>query len=143
MSWGKWIIVAFILFGGFIATLVTVCMRQDISLVSKDYYKEELAYQQQIKRLNNTMQLERKPVVQILDNRYLQIDFDQSEKIEGGELTLFCPSNAKMDKHFSLQASEKAVQVFELTGLKHGMYKARLQWTMEGKEYFLEKIVNI
>jgi hypothetical protein len=40
MNWGKWIIVSFVLFAGFIGTLVTVCVRQDISLVSKDYYKE-------------------------------------------------------------------------------------------------------
>ena len=57
MNWGKSIILAFVLFAGFIATLVVVCVREDISLVSKDYYKEELLYQDQIQRLNNASQL--------------------------------------------------------------------------------------
>ena len=47
MNFGKWIVVAFVFFSLFIGTLVTVCVRQDISLVSTDYYKEELIYQDQ------------------------------------------------------------------------------------------------
>ena len=53
MNWGKWIIVSFVLFAAFIGILVVICVRQDISLVSKNYYQEELAYQQQIDRMNN------------------------------------------------------------------------------------------
>jgi hypothetical protein len=42
MSWGKWIVVSFLLFAGFIATLVTICMKEDVGLVSSSYYDEEL-----------------------------------------------------------------------------------------------------
>jgi hypothetical protein len=45
----------FILFAAFIGTLVTVCLRQDISLVSKDYYKEELQYENQLTRLKKCL----------------------------------------------------------------------------------------
>ena len=48
MNWGKSIVLSFILFAAFIGTLVTVCIRQDISLVSKDYYEEELQYDKSV-----------------------------------------------------------------------------------------------
>lgn len=141
MSWGKWIIVAFILFAGFIAALVTVCIRQDISLVSKDYYKEELAYQDQIVRMSNTSQLGQKPKIGIYNN-FLQVDFNPSHRIEKGELKLFRPSDPKMDKVFTLRSCT-SVQVFPINNLKKGMYRAKLQWTMSGKEFYLEKVIYI
>lgn len=67
MSIGHWIVVSFVLFAAFIGTLVAVCLREDISLVTKDYYQEELAYQDQIQRLNNVAELKEKPVIRVVD----------------------------------------------------------------------------
>ena len=143
MNFGKWIVVSFILFAIFIGTLVTVCVREDVNLVSKDYYKEELAYQDQIDRLNNTAKLQQKPVVKIIGNNMLQVDFMQTEEIQNGELKLFCPSNPKMDKNFKLNISNEGSQLIELSGLQRGMYKAKLSWTMNSKKFYLEEIINI
>jgi hypothetical protein len=142
MSWGKWIIVAFILFAGFIATLVTVCMRQDVSLVSKDYYKEELAYQDQIARMNNANQLPVKPIIRKNED-FIQVGFDVFYKVENGSLKLFRPSDPKMDKVFTLGPTDERTQSFSIDGLEKGMYRARMQWVMDGKEYFIETVVNI
>ncbi|MEO7988349.1 MAG: FixH family protein [Chryseolinea sp.] len=143
MNFGKWIIVSFILFAVFIGTLVTVCVREDINLVSKDYYKEELAYQDQIQRLNNTEKLLQKPIVKVIENNLLQVDFMQTQEIQSGELKLFCPSNPKMDKNFKLNNQKDGSQLIELRGLQSGMYKAKLLWTMNGKEFYIEEIINI
>ncbi|HPM30936.1 MAG TPA: FixH family protein [Chryseolinea sp.] len=143
MNFGKWIVVSFILFTVFIGTLVTVCMRQDIDLVSKDYYKEELAYQDQIERLNNTEILSTKPTVQLMENNILQIKLNQSDEIKNGELILFCPSNSKMDRKFKLSALPGESDLIELKGLDKGMYKAKLLWTMDDKEFYVEEVINI
>lgn len=142
MSIGKWIVVAFVLFGGFIATLVTVCMKQDISLVSKDYYKEELAYQNQIQRIANTAQLKDKPVITTSGNS-LNITFAKLPTIEHGEVKLFCPSNDTMDRTFAVTATNTTTQTFDLSALQRGMYKARFHWQMEGKEFYQEEIIYI
>ena len=142
MDWGKWIIVAFILFAGFIATLVTVCMRQDVSLVSKDYYKEELAYGEQLARINNANQLIEKPVIHKAGD-FLKVDFGDFHKIENGSLKLFRPSDSKMDRRFTVTSSKEHTQSFPINGIERGMYRARMQWMMEGKEYFIETVVNI
>ncbi|HTH57220.1 MAG TPA: FixH family protein [Cyclobacteriaceae bacterium] len=140
MNFGKWIVVALILFAVFIGTLVALCIREDISLVSKDYYKEELAYQTQLQRLNNTEELEQKPVIKLIGHD-LQITWADQTKIENGELKLFCPSNAKLDRQFVLQHSNE--QVFSTSSLKNGLYKVKLLWTMEGKEYYYEQEIYI
>jgi hypothetical protein len=142
MNWGKWIVVAFVLFAGFIATLVTVCVRQDISLVSKDYYKEELAYQDQMLRIQNVSQLQRKPIIAAIDGEVI-ISFESFADIKLGELKLFRPSDARLDRTYPLASSTAASQHFDVSQLPHGMYKARMKWEMNGKEYFLEQIINL
>ncbi len=143
MNFGKWIVVSFILFAVFIGTLVTVCVREDVNLVSKDYYKEELAYQDQIQRLNNTEKLLQKPIVKVIKNNLLHVEFMQTQEIQSSELKLFCPSNPKMDKNFKFNTSKDGSQLIDLRGLQSGMYKAKLLWTMDGKEFYIEEIINI
>jgi hypothetical protein len=142
MNFGKWIVVAFILFAVFIGTLVTVCVKQDVNLVSKDYYKEELGYQDQIDRISNTKLLANKPRISKVDGK-LEVAFSQEVTVEKGELKLFCPSNPKMDQDFQISATDGNTQTFKIATLQPGMYKAKLLWTMGGKEYFLEEIIYI
>jgi hypothetical protein len=142
MNWGKWIFVAFVLFAAFIATLVTACLRQDVNLVSKDYYKEELAYQQQIERMNNLSQLDNKPVIQ-RSEEFLEVEFTQFRNVQNGYLKLFSPSDPNKDKVYVLKASEDTTQRFSIDDVAKGMYRARMQWIMNGKEYFLETVINI
>jgi hypothetical protein len=142
LNFGNWIVVAFILFASFIGTLVTVCVREDVDLVSKDYYQQELVYQDQIQRLNNTSDLKERPEFKIADQR-LVVTYDQWDNIDKGELKLFCPSNPKMDRNFPLVRSGDPVQSFEVENLQKGMYRARLTWEMGGKEFYIEEVVYI
>jgi len=142
MSIGHWIVVSFVLFAAFIGTLVAVCLREDISLVTKDYYQEELAYQDQIQRLNNVAELKVKPVIRVVD-RVVQVEFKQFNSMTNAELNIFCPSNAQMDRKFTLKASEDSVQFFPLDPLQKGMHRAKLQWEMNGKEFYLEEVIFI
>lgn len=141
MNIGKWIVVTFVLFAGFIGTLVTICVRQDVNLVSKEYYKEELAYQDQIERISNTQALIEKPSIAKVNNATLEVTFRQS--VDKGELKLFCPSNPKMDKNFDLKLQVRNNQLFDISSLSKGMYRARLFWIVNGREYFLEEVIYI
>lgn len=142
MNWGRWIFVAFVLFAGFIATLVTVCVRQDVSLVSKEYYKEELAYQDQIVRIRNVSALAHKPEINVMQGT-LVVSFGELSKVSSGEMKLFRPSDARLDRTFALTDSETDMLQFDVSSLPAGMYKARMTWQMNGKEYFIEEIVNL
>ncbi len=141
MNWGKSIVLAFVLFALFIGTLVVVCLRQDIPLVAADYYDQELKYQEQLDRLNNTNQLSEKPVIQV-SNHALEIQFSRWADVKEGSVVLFRPSDAKLDRRFSVTGVEN-IQRIDLKELPGGMYKARMSWSMDGKGYFLESVIYL
>ena len=55
MNWGHKIVMTFIVFAAIIISMVVISMRQDVSLVAADYYKQELAYTEQMNKLENTI----------------------------------------------------------------------------------------
>ncbi|HEX8040860.1 MAG TPA: FixH family protein [Chryseosolibacter sp.] len=143
MNWGKSIVLAFVLFGAFMATLVTVCFRQDVSLVTADYYKEELAFQDQIDRMANTSGLEEKPDITTDGAGVLKVTFNKFYEIESGDLQLFRPSDPRLDKQFPLSHSKESSRYFSVKGFKKGLYRARMQWKMSGKEFFFEQVIYL
>ena len=143
MNWGKSIILAFILFAAFIGALVTVCMRQDISLVTREYYKEELDYQAQINRISHTTTLSEKPSIHVETGDIIKVHYSDFHAIESGKLHLFRPSDPKMDKQFDLRRSAEALQYFSTAGMARGMYRARMKWTMNGEEFYIEHVINL
>ena len=142
MNWGKSIVAAFILFAGFIAVIVTICMRQDVNLVSSQYYKDDLSYQQQLVRKNNTEGLTDKPQILLTTNK-LTIAFPTNTVIDGGTIKVFRPSDDKLDQYFGLDSSNESVRVFELKSLTSGAYRVKMTWVVKGTEYYLEKFVVI
>jgi len=143
MNWGKSIIAAFVLFAVFIAVLVTVCVRQDVSLVGKDYYRDELAYDEQLARMRNANELSVQPSFSVATDNALEVRFGRFADVEKGEVYLFCPADARRDQRFELKADSSLTQRFSLSSVPHGMYKARMLWTMDGREFFVEHLINL
>lgn len=142
MDWGKWIVVSFVAFAIFIGTLVVVCVRQDISLVATDYYKQELEYQKQIDRSNNAQALVVKPKISATPNT-LQVSFSEFSHLQKGELKLFRPSNEASDLTFELKPTADSVLVFNVQGREKGMYKVQMKWLMNEKEYYMEETIYL
>lgn len=142
MNWGKGIVVSFILFAVFIGVLVAVCVRQDISLVATDYYRQELDYQKQIDREKITQALTVKPDISI-DNNSLVVSFKDFNRLQTGELKLFRPSNAGSDFVVELKPTADSVLTFDVQNRERGMYKAQLKWSMSDQDYYLEKIIYL
>jgi hypothetical protein len=142
MNWGKSIVLAFVLFAIFIGVLVTVCVRQDISLVTRDYYKEDLEYQSQMDRERNAEQLSEKPKIELLDNQSLRVAFDFSQ-VDVGKLVLYSPSDIREDQTFNLETTSSPFQIFLLGSLKKGNYRIKMTWSANGKEFYFEKSIYI
>jgi len=146
MNWGKGIIVAFVLFAGIIGTMVVIAMKQDVSLVSADYYKQEIDFQSQIERNNNYNKLEFKPSIKKEKTSKLILEFPAplSNSLVSGEVLFFRPSDANLDRKFKIHLDEKGKQIFDLDGMMKGMWKVRISWKDKGNdEYFNETILAI
>ncbi len=140
MNFGRWILVAFIFFALFMTTLVTVCVKEDIGLVSKNYYADELVYQQKLDQVKNASQLSTQPKISV-EGSLLKIDFGGVGQIQKGQLALLCPSDPSKDQQFEI-ASTEGEQTFQLRENGHGLYRAGLKWIMDDKEYYVEKVIE-
>lgn len=143
MNFGKWIVVTFILFGLFIGVLVTITFRQDISLVSPDYYPKELAYQDQIDRMKNAGLLEEKPVATLTSDGTLELRYAHLPDVTQGRLDLYRPSDPRLDHSFNFNELPMQTVRFNVPDVARGLYRVNLTWTMGKKEYFLEQRVVV
>ena len=142
MNFGQWILVSFILFGVFIGVLVFVCVKQEVNLVSVNYYQEELVHSQKMNQVANTHDLASVPIITTSGDQ-LEVRFAQFNQLEKGELKLTRPSDSKLDQRFDLQLNSGETQQFTLSKWEHGLYRASMKWNMNGKEYFFEKLIVI
>ncbi|MDH5367825.1 MAG: FixH family protein [Cyclobacteriaceae bacterium] len=146
MNWGRGIVLAFIGFAIVISTMVVISMKQDVNLVSPDYYKQEIAYQDQIHRQENFNALEEKPVVKKESSNVLLIEFPLklSTNLVSGDFLFFRPSSSKLDEKFKLDLDNNGTQRISLEKFQKGVWKVRLSWVGKNNmEYYTESVLNL
>jgi hypothetical protein len=136
----KWIVLSFVVFALIMGTLTYISLRQDINLVTKDYYQEELRHQEKIDQQVNTERLTEKPQLSF-ENNSVKVQFPLFSSIEKGELHVIRPSDDRFDQTFELTAMEGDTQLFPLKVWAKGLYRVSLTWSMDGKDYYFEKIM--
>jgi hypothetical protein len=134
----KWVVSSFIFFALFIGTLVFFCVREDVSLVSANYYQDELVHQGKMEKQQNMQELKVQPAIELQDHQ-VKISYNQLSKLTKGELRLTRPSDSKLDQRFQL--NQDIEQIFQLNISEKGLYRVTLQWTMDGKDYYYEKLM--
>jgi hypothetical protein len=134
----KWVITSFVIFTLFIGTLVAVCVHEDVSLVSVNYYQDELAHQGKMDQQRNMLEMKNQPIIQ-LEEHQVKISYDWLNQLTKGELRLTRPSDSKLDQRFQLTQDRE--QIFQLSVSEKGLYRVTLQWTMDGKDYYYEKLI--
>src|SRR5215831_6072147 len=99
LNWGHKLIIAFILFGGMISYLVYRCVRTNFDLVSKDYYKDELVYQQVIDGTRKAGMLSSKVLIRQEDQTIkIQFPREMEDQVVKGEIWFYCASDAARDR---------------------------------------------
>jgi hypothetical protein len=143
MNWGYKIIAVYAVFISGMLFLAFKSTEQDIQLVTEDYYAKELVYQQKIDEIKRTALLS-DSLELAFNNRTLTIIFpnDFSAKKIIGTVTLYCPSDQKMDQHQSFDVNDKKV-VVQMPGTKQGLHYVKLSWMVEGIRYYYEKKIII
>lgn len=143
MSWSYRITILYLGFVAIIVTLVTIASRQKIELESKDYYLQELRYQDKMQAIENAGALSWN-IEHSLDgeNITLTIPAEHASGVSG-EIYFFCPSNSDNDLKVKMSFDKGGNQIISKTKLKAGAYKLKLSWLVSGKEYFKEDVITI
>lgn len=142
-NWGTGITIAIIGFMAFILFMVFKANNTSSDLYAKDYYNQELNYQDIINGKKNTTTLKSSIVVEEL-NDMVKINFpDELKSAEiKGTIFLYRPSNAKLDKQLKLKLVNNS-QSIDKTIIAKGNYTLKIIYQANNKSYYFENQLNI
>lgn len=143
MNWGKKIALAYSGFVIFMVGLVYLCLQQkDMFLVTPDYYKEELAYQDVIDGKNNVAALSDDVKVNYTENG-IQIVFPEECLGAAGQVVLYRPSDAGKDIQVPFKLAANTSLPVSTVKLDKGLWTLKLDWKQADKSYYLEQKLTL
>ncbi|AFD06481.1 FixH family protein [Solitalea canadensis] len=140
LGWGTITALFYCSFVVFMLGLVYLAMREKFELVTPNYYAEELKYQHKIDAAKNANQLSEMTDIQIVNKSVtinLPKEFDG--KVVTGQIYFFRPSDGTKDLKVELKPDDSGKQVITNSSFIKGLYKIKLDWKCDGKDYFLEQ----
>lgn len=145
MSWGNKLLVTFIVFVAGMMYLVFRSVNTNYELVEKDYYKNELQYQEVIDGMKSSNAL--KTPLQIAQQQdgsiALQLPDEMKNAHVSGEVWFYCAYDSKKDKKFELKPGTDGIQHFKISAVDPGNYTVRVSWSDAGTKYYTEKPLNV
>ncbi|WP_405208000.1 FixH family protein [Aquimarina sp. LLG6339-5] len=142
INWGTAIVLVFI---GFISFILFFVIRMNTDkkfehdLVTEDYYKQELAFQEEINAEKNAKALKNNIFIKKVSEGLL-ITFPKSinSKNLSGTISLYRPSNKKLDFEvpISLESSELLVSKNKLI---EGRWNITVNWEYENTSYLFKE----
>ena len=137
-NWGTGIVLAFIMFISFILYFVIRMSTDDSNnheLVTKDYYKQELAYQKEIDAEKNAVALGAQLKIQ-KSEKGLIIQFPENYKPEEitGKVSLYRPSNRHLDVDFPISLSNTHLLIPD-NQLVDGRWDIAISWQYKGNSF--------
>ena len=145
ISWPTGIVLALSAFIIFILSFVfkaTFLPEYDHHLVSDDYYKDEMNYQQEIDKLNKAAALnEDVSLTKVAEGLLIKFpaEFDP-EKI-AGTISFQRPSNDKIDFQLPIKLTTADYLILD-DNLVQGIWNVKIEWTFNSNTYlFKEKLM--
>ena len=127
-------------------SFVAFCSRHPADLVAADYYEQELRYQRRLESIQRARQ----------NARLVSVTYDpagkrirvclppsQSPARAAGQIQLYRPSAAGLDRQLKLAPGADGVQSIDAASLAPGLWKVRVSWTVDRQEYFIDQKVVI
>ena len=143
-NWGTGIALVYSLFALSMIALVVSSFAKKLDLDSKDYYAQELVFQNQIDKSNRARSLSI-PLKWVVERETIRINYPQifAGILITGKIYLFKPSDNNADVNFQIKADENLQQEISTSALPTGMYKIRIDWAAKGLTYFNDGVIEI
>ncbi|MBK7211827.1 MAG: FixH family protein [Bacteroidales bacterium] len=143
-NWGHGIAIFLAIFVLSMVFVVYKSFQQDNPLVEQEYYPKGLEYQKQIQRIANANALPEK--IKITDSGS-KFDILYPETFMGkkvsGTIYFYRPSDDSGDINEIMKCDSSLSQTIEKARLMEGKYIVKLNWKMEGKEYYQEEVLRV
>jgi hypothetical protein len=142
MNWGYKLTLVFIAFAAMIGTLVYKATHTRFELVSKDYYNEELRYQEKIDGMNNAGKAGELGLVQYEHSIELQLPASLLNKADSVQAWFYCKSNANADRKMLIAFTNGNATV-AMDGFAKTDYELKLQFNADHKPYYYTKTIDL
>lgn len=143
-NWGSGIA---IFYGCFMLIFIGIAIKagqQDVNMVKKDYYDDDINYQKHFDRIQNELALTEK--VQVDFNTELEsvaIKFPTNMPIPVGKVILFHPARDTDDKSFDIKTDNAAQMVIPVKGFPNGRWQVQINWESGNKTFYKEAYIVI
>lgn len=146
INWGTGIVIAFGLFMTFILYFVFKVQsdsKYDHEMVTEEYYKKELGFQEQLNKSQNAYNLKEQLTVTI-EEKGLIISFPKSFDPASikGKVSFYRPSNQKLDFEKIILLSNSNLLIPK-TNLVGGRWDITVDWEYKGVGYLNKQQVNL
>ena len=142
MNWGNKLLITFVVFGSGMFYLVYRSVTTNFDLVDKEYYKNELRYEEVIdgvKRANALSDVVK--LTQTDRGLELQLPAEMNNQIVAGTVHFYCAYDARKDKKFKLNTDATGMQVLNAKQIAPGNYTVKINWNAGGEDYYTEKSI--
>lgn len=145
INWGAGIVIAIGLFMTFILVLVykmTTDKAYDYDMVVEEYYKQELAFQDEIDAEKNAMSLSERIEGKKVENGWLLTFPKELENSQiKGSVFLYRPSNKQLDFDFSIELSGLNLLIPD-ERLLDGRWNITVEWEYNGETYLYKESIT-
>jgi hypothetical protein len=142
--WPLGIIGAFGLFFCGLATVIVIAATHHETMVSENYYEQELTFQDQI---NATARATECGAAISTDaasgDVIIRLPAAQLAQKFSGTIALYRPSEPKLDREYQLEPKADGTQMLNVSQIASGLWLVRVKWNVGGQDYFLEQKITI
>ena len=142
MSWGNKLMLVFIAFAALITTLVYKAVNTKFELVSKDYYKDELRFQDQIDAAKNSAAIANVIFSQNESSVYIQFPPEFNTKKIDAKIWFYCKADGNRDKKFEINTSSASVVINKKQIFK-GNFEIKITWFANGKNFYNAESITV
>ncbi|WP_020539313.1 FixH family protein [Lewinella cohaerens] len=144
-NWGTGIFVFYVLFASVLFFSVYESTKVDHSLVVENYYEEDLAYQNQYNRLENSAKLKEPLRMKWQsDGRKLVLAFPTDLATSAtGQIAFYRPDDKSMDWQLPIAVDQAGQMEVQMAKLPVGRWKVKVYWEAADTPYFAEKIIDL
>jgi len=144
MNFGNKLLVVFAVFAGLMSYMVYRCFSVPVDLVSNEYYKDEIAYQDVIDGTKNANALQGKATVkESATDVVIQLPEEMKNHSVKGTVLFYCPSNMDNDRHITLATDANGKQAIDIKKFSKGNYTVKIDWKDHDTHFYIERPLTI
>jgi hypothetical protein len=141
---GNIIIAGFIGMIFFMSFLVYSSINENIDMVSKNYYEEELVFQNKIDAKENALPFANDYAISQVEKQILlQLPQPLAANATSASVVFYCLANSKFDKTVILKANTTGLYTIDTKDFNKANYKVKVSIEANNKNYYKEMNLSL